>query len=104
MSKYQKFNILSSKKSCSSPTVEDAVSNFLISKKAMNCTPKTVDSYTNILKPFSSFCKLQGVKKLAEADNFFVDSPIGVHIAIRRNCSARRANNSPFVFQSIPVP
>ena len=41
MSKYQKFNILTSKKSCSSPTVEDAVSNFLISKKAMNCTPKT---------------------------------------------------------------
>ena len=40
----------------------------------MNCTPKTVDSYTNILKPFSTFCKLQGVKKLAEVDNFFVDS------------------------------
>ena len=74
MSKYQKFNILSSKKSGSSPTVDDAVSNFLISKKAMNCTPKTIDSYTNMLKPFSSFCKLQGVKKLEEVDNFFVDS------------------------------
>ena len=56
MAKYHKFNILSSKKVGKSPTVSEAVSNFLISKKSMNCTPKTVQSYTDALKPFVTFC------------------------------------------------
>ena len=74
MAKYHKFNILSSKKIGKSPTVSEAVSNFLISKKSMNCTPKTVQSYTDALKPFVTFCGLQGIKELGDVDNFFVDA------------------------------
>ena len=68
MAKYHKFNILSSKKVGKSPTVREAVSNFLISKKSMNCTPKTVRSYTDTLKPFLTFCSLQGVTQLENID------------------------------------
>ena len=74
MPKYRKFNILSQKKNCCGPTVGEAVSNFLMSKKSMNCTKKTVRSYTDTLKPFQTFCDLQGVKNLADIDNFFVDN------------------------------
>lgn len=74
MAKYHKFNILSSKKVGKSPTVSEAVYNFLISKKSMNCTPKTVQSYADALRPFVKFCDLQWIEELGDIDNFFVDA------------------------------
>ena len=40
----------------------------------MNCTPKTVQSYTDALRPFVKFCDLQGIEELGDVDNFFVDA------------------------------
>lgn len=74
MSAYRKFKILAGKKTRKSPTVSDAVSDFLLSKKAMNCTKSTVQSYTDALKPFQMFCDLQKINELAEVDNFLVDA------------------------------
>ena len=74
MAQYRKFNILSSRNNCSGLTVCEAISSFIMSKKSMNCTKKTVQSYTDTLKPFQTFCDLQGIKNLGDVDNFFVDS------------------------------
>lgn len=74
MATYRKFKILAAKKVRKSPTVSDAVSDFLFSRKAMNCTKATVQSYTDSLKPFQDFCDLQDIKELAEIDNFLVDA------------------------------
>ena len=73
MAQYRKFNILSSRKICCGPTVSEAISDFITSKKSMNCTKQTVRSYIDTLKPFQSFCDLQGKKLLGDIDNFFVD-------------------------------
>ena len=73
MATYRKFKILAAKKVKKSPTVSEAVSDFLLSRKAMNCTKATVQSYTDSLKPFQDFCDLQEIKELAEAENFLVD-------------------------------
>ena len=74
MATYRKFKILAAKKVRKSPTVSEAVSDFLLSKKAMNCTKATVQFYTDSLKPFQNFCALQEIKELAEVDNFLVDA------------------------------
>lgn len=73
MANYRKFNILSTKKNCCGPTVGEALSAFIMSKKSMNCTKQTVRSYTDCLRPFQTFCDHQGIKNLEEIDNFFVD-------------------------------
>lgn len=74
MKKYKKFNILSSKTRKKRPSIQDAVSEFLVSKKAMNCTKKTIQSYKDTLKPFTDFCSSQNVILLESVDNFFLDS------------------------------
>ena len=74
MATYRKFKILAAKKVRKSPTVSEAVSDFLLSKKAMNCTKATVQSYTDALKPFQKFCDLQEINELADVDNFLVDA------------------------------
>ena len=71
---YNKFNILSSKKRKKSVAVEDAFSDFITSRKAMNLTKQTIHSYNGTLKPFLTFCKDQGVTKLIDVDNFLVDA------------------------------
>ena len=65
---------MSSKKRKKSVAVEDAFSDFITSRKAMNLTNQTVQSYNGTLKPFLSFCKDQGVTKLNDVDNFLVDA------------------------------
>ena len=72
MANYRKFNILSTRKNCCGPTVCEAVSAFIMSKKSMNCTKQTVRSYTDCLRPFQTFCDHQEIKNLEEIDNFFV--------------------------------
>ena len=71
---YNKFNILSSKKRKKSIAVEDAFWDFITSRKAMNLTDQTIQSYNGTLKPFISFCKNQGVTKLNDFDNFLADA------------------------------
>lgn len=71
---YNKFNILSSKKRKKNIAIEDAFSDFITSRKAMNVTQQTIRSYNGTLKPFISFCKNLGVTKLNDVDSFLVDA------------------------------
>ena len=65
---------MSSKKRKKSVAVEAAFSDFITSRKAMNLTKQTIQSYNGTLKPFPSFCKNQGVTNLNDVDNFLIDA------------------------------